>query len=150
MGIIACHSHAEQTPALIPSRAATHARKSSRDADEPQYLTDKQRDSIDSQAKTTWRDISAAITQLSKAEQTRQATETALVKGRRRKKGFGALGTWAAGGVEKERSPGEVEEDEKAASIAACREGVVWYLQRGLEECGMQQSSSQLAETTET
>ena len=66
----------------------------------------------------------------------RQQTEDALVKQRRRKKGLGALGSWAAGGAPTEKTAEEEEEDGRMKSVAGCREGVIWFLQRGLEECG--------------
>ena len=143
-----CRAYLSTAPPPRQSRFAKapvkHGRNASRHThaqDEVQYLTNGQRDSIDAAAKTTWRDINAAITQLSDAEKTRQATEDALIKQKRRKKGFGSLGRWAAGGVETEKSVEERDEDERVKGIAGCRESVIWYLQRGLEECGRTQSS---------
>ena len=121
---------------------AQHKRRTSREAqDEPQYLTNHQRDSIDAEAKATLREVNGAIKQLTNAEETRQATERALIGQRRRGRGLGVLGRWAAGGVDNERSAQEVEEDGRVADVATCRNSVIWFLQRALEECGRQQSS---------
>lgn len=120
-----------------------HSRKASRESqqhEQEQYLTDAQRDSIDTEAKATSRDIAAAITRLSQAEKVRRQAEDVLVQKRRRKKGFGALGSWAAGGGPLEKSAEEKMEDSKMMTIAGSREGVIWYLQRGLEACGKVQS----------
>ena len=70
----------------------------------------------------------------------RQQTEDVLVQKRRRKKGFGALGSWAAGGAPPEKSAEEEGEDGRMKTLAGSREGVIWFLQRGLEECGRVQS----------
>ena len=106
-----------------------------------QFLTNSQRDSIDTEAKATWRDINSAITRLSQAEKVRQQTEHALVQKRRRAKGFGSLASWAAGGAAAQKSPQEEDEDGQMRTLAGSREGVIWYLQRGLEECGRIQSN---------
>jgi len=54
---------------------------------------------------------------------------------------FGALGQWASGGGATTKSPAEVEEEAKAMATKMHREGVIWYLQRKLEECGTVQST---------
>ncbi|KAI9652228.1 MAG: hypothetical protein M1831_007137 [Alyxoria varia] len=105
------------------------------------YLTNPQRDAIDAEAKSTWRDIHAAISTISQAESVRYEAEVALIRKKRRKRGFGALGSWAAGGGEVDPSNDEKAEEERVQGVKEHREGVLWFLQRKLQECGRMQSS---------
>ncbi len=109
--------------------------------DEPnQYLTNTQRDKIDAEAKSVLRDLHAAVNSLSQAEQVRQDAESALNQSRHRKHGFGALGQWAAGGGVSSKSPQEELREAQASTLKLHREGVLWYLQHQLAECGRVQS----------
>ncbi|ORY09536.1 snare protein syntaxin-like protein 18/UFE1 [Clohesyomyces aquaticus] len=105
------------------------------------YLTDTQRTEIDAQAKQLLRELNVAINNLSDAEQVRQAAEATVALRKRAKAGLGALGRWAAGGAITAKSPAEELEEAKANAIKVHREGIIWYLQRRLEECGRFQSS---------
>lgn len=109
------------------------------------YLNNNQREAIDAEAKSTLRDLNAAITNLSQAETIRQQSDAALAQKRRRKNGFTALGQWAAGGKERVRSDAEDAEDARQSGIKSCREGVIWYLQRHLGTCS--QVQGQMMET---
>lgn len=104
------------------------------------YLTDTDRDQIDAEAKTVLRDLHAAVNILSDAERARQKGEEAVSERRRRGR-LGALSKWAAGGLLAEKQHEETPEEAKANGIKAHREGVIWYLQQRLEECGRLQSS---------
>lgn len=105
------------------------------------YLTDEQRNEIDSSAKQLLRELNYAITTLQEAEQVRQATESTVAYKKRAKRGLGALGRWAAGGAITAKSLEEELEEAKSNTIKAHRESIIWYLQRALEECGRFQSS---------
>lgn len=105
-------------------------------------MTDADKDTIDASAKTVLRDLHAAITNLARAEQIRVDTALAL-SSRRRKRAGGLLNRWAGGGVIGDddssgsaRSRKEAEEEERENGVKACRESVLWYLRRRVEECG--------------
>jgi len=86
------------------------------------------------------RDLHAAVNILSDAEKARQKGDQAVSEKRRRGR-LGVLSKWAAGGIlsdgQHEETPGEA----KGNGIKAHREGVIWYLQQRLEQCGRLQSS---------
>ena len=64
-----------------------------------------------------------------------------MAEKRRKRKGLGVLGKWAAGGVLTEKSAEQISAEAKVNGIRAHREGVIWYLQQRLEQCGRMQSS---------
>lgn len=103
-------------------------------------MTDIQRDQIDAEAKTVLRDLHAAVNILSDAEKARQKGEEAISDKRRRGR-LGAISKWASGGILNDRQHEETPEEAKANGIKAHREGVIWYLQQRLEQCGRMQSS---------
>ncbi len=105
------------------------------------YLSDAQRTQIDAEAKQLLRELSAAVQRLSDAEQVRQSTESTVALRKRARQGLGALGRWAAGGGSTAKSPDEELQDAKASTITMHREGVIWYLQRRLQECGAYQAN---------
>jgi syntaxin 18 len=104
-------------------------------------MNDVQRDQIDADAKTVLRDIHAAVNVLSEAEKVRQQGEAAIAEKRRRKNDLGALGKWAAGGLFGESDVQPSAADVQGNGIKAHREGVIWYLQTRLDQCGRMQSS---------
>ena len=104
------------------------------------HLTDEQRDTIDAEAKSTWREIHAAVNHLSQAEQLRHETDISLRRKRQRRRGLGALTQWAAGGSANDTSPEEQAVEKEALDLKEHREGVMWFLQKNLQECGNIQS----------
>ena len=112
------------------------------------YLTDQQRTEIDAQAKRLLRELNAAIASLSETEQQRQTIESQIALKKRTRDGLGALGRWAAGGAITAKSPEEEAEEAKANTLKMHREGVIWFLQRRLEECGRVQSEMMEARLT--
>jgi hypothetical protein len=92
---------------------------------QPVYLTDRDREEIDANAKMTLRDLNARIRALEDAEQLRQSTEAALLR-KRLSRGLGALGSWATGG--------KTSEQAAARQLGAHRESVIWYLRTRLQE----------------
>jgi hypothetical protein len=61
---------------------------------------------------------------------------------KRAKQGLGALGRWAAGGAITAKSVEEEIQEAKANTIKAHREGILWSLQKQLEQCGRFQSDN--------
>ena len=99
-------------------------------------MTDNERASIDAEAKTVLRQLHSAVSRLSQVEQVRQDTLSNLALRKRAQGGLGALGRWAAGGAVTAKSPEEEMQEAQEKSFNAHREGVIWYLQRKLEEAG--------------
>lgn len=81
------------------------------------------------------------MNRLSQIEKARQDADAAINAKRRRKNALGGLAQWASGGGATSKSPAEIEEEAKVMAMKMHREGVIWYLQRKLEECGTVQSS---------
>jgi syntaxin 18 len=101
-------------------------------------LTDSQRDQIDAESKDLLRELNEAIRTLADAEALRRSSEEVVAEKRRRKKGLGAIGRWAAGGVgfEEPKTPEELDEEAKSNTIKIHRESVIWFLRQRLESCG--------------
>ncbi|EYE95620.1 putative SNARE protein (Ufe1) [Aspergillus ruber CBS 135680] len=97
-------------------------------------LTDPQRDEIDTSTSLLLRDLSSSITNLSSAESLRQETESTLLR-----KKYGStniLFRWASGGDknEEDKSVEQRREEEVVRYVRVVREGVLWFLRRGLED----------------
>lgn len=105
------------------------------------YYTNAQRDTIDAEAKSTLRDLHAAVSALSDAEQTRYRIQEEVLRTRRKRNGLGALGQWASGGAQQELSPADAAADATSKMAKAHHESVIWFLQRKLEECSRIQGS---------
>lgn len=107
----------------------------------PQYLTDRQREEIDSNAKTLLRELNASIRALADAEQLRQDTEAALLRKKHARGGLGgALGAWAAGsGATAGKSTEQQVAEDRARQVSAHREAVLWFLRQRLQVCGRTQ-----------
>ncbi|KAJ9149530.1 Snare-complex protein syntaxin-18 N-terminus-domain-containing protein [Coniochaeta hoffmannii] len=105
----------------------------------PQYLTDRDREEIDANAKSTLRDLNASIRALSDAEQLRRETASALLKKKYASR-FGV--SWASGGgaLAAAKSPAQVAEEDAASQTAAHREAVLWFLRQRLGEVGRTQA----------
>lgn len=122
----------------------THLHSSSRaqhpPSTTPQYLTDRDREEIDANAKSTLRDLNASIRALSDAEQLRRDTASALLK----KKYAARFGvSWASGGgagLSTAKSPAQVAEEDAAGQVAAHREAVLWFLRQRLGAVGRTQA----------
>ncbi|KAJ5896250.1 uncharacterized protein N7473_005649 [Penicillium subrubescens] len=105
------------------------------------HLTDPERDEIDTSTALLLRDLASSITNLSSAESLRQETSASIL---RKKYGHSAAGAllwrWAGGGsaldessAQQGKSAEQIEAEEKAKMIAGVREGVLWFLRRGLD-----------------
>ncbi|KNG52219.1 snare protein syntaxin 18 ufe1 [Stemphylium lycopersici] len=119
------------------SRTNTASSTADKDA---KYLSDAQRNEIDTQAKQSIHQLNDAIKTLGIAEQGRQALQNQLALRKRAKQGLGALGRWAAGGAITAKSPEEEIEEANANAVKAHRESIIWSLQNQLEQCGRFQS----------
>ncbi|KAK3399881.1 snare-complex protein syntaxin-18 N-terminus-domain-containing protein [Sordaria brevicollis] len=121
----------------------THLHTSARNgSSQPVYLTDRDREEIDANAKATLRDLNARIRALEDAEQLRQSTETALIQ-KKYARGLGALGSWAAGGgpLGSSKSKEHAAAEAVARQLGAHRESVIWYLRQRLQETARTQQS---------
>ncbi|KAH8913031.1 hypothetical protein BR93DRAFT_949061 [Coniochaeta sp. PMI_546] len=118
----------------------THLRSRSQNSHSvPQYLTDRDREEIDANAKSTLRDLNASIRALSDAEQLRRETASALLK----KKYASRFGVnWASGGglAAAAKSPAQIAAEDAAGQTAAHREAVLWFLRQRLGEVGRTQA----------
>ncbi|KKY24449.1 putative snare protein [Phaeomoniella chlamydospora] len=100
------------------------------------YLTDAQRDDIDSSTTLLLRDLSSNIQSLSQAETLRQQTETILLQKKYGKRN-GLLWRWAAGDEpesEALKSAEQLEKEGRAYTLKTVRESVLWYLGRQLQQ----------------
>ncbi|KAJ5112367.1 hypothetical protein N7532_000412 [Penicillium argentinense] len=97
-------------------------------------LTDAQRDTIDASTALVLRDLASSIANLSDAESLRQKTSTQLLHKKYGHSGTGALlRRWAGGGEDEGKSEEQVDAEERERTLATVREGVLWFLRRGLE-----------------
>jgi len=107
-------------------------------------LTDRDREEIDANAKQITRELNASIRILDDAENKRRYDEEAAIR-RKYGSGFGALGSWAAGG----KKTDEHESAEgKARDAGIHRDGVMWFLRKRLELCCATQQSMMEARLT--
>lgn len=97
-----------------------------------QGLTDNDRTRIDHETKTLLTALSTAIRRLSEITDAESAIQKEVIL-RKRRKGLGLLGQWAAGGGITAKSPQEIEEEAQLETTRVWREAVVWFLQRRLE-----------------
>jgi hypothetical protein len=105
------------------------------------FLTDRDREEIDANAKQMLRELNASIRALEEAETLRRETESALIRkkfvGR-----LGALGSWAAGGgpSNESKTAEHAAADGQAKDIGIHRDGVLWFLRQKLQLCGRTQA----------
>jgi hypothetical protein len=97
-------------------------------------LTDNDRTRIDHETKALLTGLNVAIRKLSEVIDAESDIQQEIIRRKRRKMGFGALGQWAAGGGFTGKTPEELEEEAKVETTRVWREAVVWFLQRRLEE----------------
>ncbi|KAJ5907457.1 hypothetical protein N7495_000139 [Penicillium taxi] len=105
-------------------------------------LTDPERDAVDSSTALLLRDLAASISNLSSAESLRQETEASVLRKRYGHTAAGALlWRWAGGAgplgeddaSHAGKSVEQIRAEEGAKTLASVREGVLWFLRRGLE-----------------
>ncbi|SPO03220.1 related to syntaxin 18 [Cephalotrichum gorgonifer] len=108
------------------------------------YLTDRDREDIDANAKQIIREINASIRILDDSEHRRRDDEEAAIR-RKYAGGLGALGSWAAGGKKTEEHKAA---EARALDIGIHRDGVLWLLRKKLELCCATQQSMMEARLT--
>lgn len=80
------------------------------------------------------RELNASIRRLADVEQARSEIESKVIQ-KKFSRGLGALGAWAAGGMAISKSPEHTAAEERANSISAHRDSVLWLLRHRLQEC---------------
>jgi len=118
-----------------PRRAGT----SSKDK-QSKYLTDRQKEEVDAEAKQLIRQLEASIRNLADAEQLSQNTGATLIRKKYARLGLGALGSWAAGGVGQTKSSEQELDEAEANAIKMHRESVLWYLSQKIQQCSLFQA----------
>ncbi|OQE32104.1 hypothetical protein PENSTE_c001G05707, partial [Penicillium steckii] len=122
-----------------PNTPHTHSQSQPQNQNQPQSqnLTDPERDAIDSSTALLLRDLASSITNLSDAETLRKKTATQLLH---KKYGHSAAGAlllrWASGNEDGHvggKSEEQVDAEEREKTISSVREGVLWFLRRGLD-----------------
>lgn len=95
------------------------------------YLTDRDREDIDANAKQIIREINASIRILDDAEHKRREDLQAAIR-KKYASGLAALGAWAAGG---EKTEEHEAAESRALDVGIHRDGVLWLLRKKLELC---------------
>ena len=121
-----------------PRKSHLLSSSASKQQQQPQHLTDQDKEQVDASAKQMLRELHGSVRVLADAERLRRDTEAAQI--RRKYAGrLGALGAWAAGSdggvggiIGGRRSPEHAAAEEAAAALAAHREGVLWFLRTRL------------------
>jgi len=80
--------------------------------------------------------IDKGLQELSEVASLDLEVKNAIRVKKQQKRGFGALGRWAAGGAALEKSPEEVDEDAKLETEKAHRDGVILSLRMRLQQAG--------------
>ncbi|KAJ9148938.1 Snare-complex protein syntaxin-18 N-terminus-domain-containing protein [Pleurostoma richardsiae] len=102
----------------------------------PTYLTDRDREEIDAQAKSMLRELNASIRILDHEEAQRKAAAKAAIR-QKYGRGIGAaLGSWAAGGggVGGGKSAEHAAAEDGELQVEAHRESVLWFLRQRLQD----------------
>lgn len=111
---------------------------------ERRYLTDKERDAIDAEAKTVIRESITVIQNLEAAEKIRIDTERIQYQKQKRRLDFGKVlnGGWKSILIDEETEK-EDKEDEQMKAVRLHREGVIWLLKNRLERASEIQREQQ-------
>ncbi|KAF1344245.1 hypothetical protein BDV97DRAFT_364154 [Delphinella strobiligena] len=105
------------------------------------HLSDTERASIDTEAKSIIRQLNQAIERIAQTEQIRQDTVVNIALRKRAQGSLGALGRWAAGNPITVKSDEELEDEANHKMVAAHREAVICFLQTRLQEAGNVQAN---------
>ncbi|KAK4227432.1 hypothetical protein QBC38DRAFT_536502 [Podospora fimiseda] len=109
----------------LSTASSSHPRKSRLNNHHPsqQVLTDRDREEIDANAKSTLRDLNARIRSLEDAEQLRQSTQSALLT-----KKFSSIFS------KSKKSSQQIQAESSLRQLNAHRESVIYYLRTKLQE----------------
>lgn len=130
-------------------RRTTHIRHGH--TKQQRYLTDRDREEVDANAKQMLRELNASIRSLEEAETLRRETEAAIIRKNFGRGGLGVLGAWAAGGGGAGAAGKTAEHaaaEGRARDVGIHRDGVIWYLRRLLQLCGRTQQDMMEARLT--
>lgn len=127
-------------PSYLSTAAPARHRRQNATQDHARPLTHEEREAFDAQSKKLLKQLNAAITSLSQAEEVRNQTLDSVALSKRAKSGMGALGRWAAGGAVTAKSPQEEAEEAKKNTLAAFRAAVIMFLEQRLGEAGKVQA----------
>ncbi|KAH6895599.1 hypothetical protein B0T10DRAFT_221812 [Thelonectria olida] len=97
-------------------------------------LSERDREEIDANAKQMIRELNSSIRALEEAEQLRQETESAIIR-KQYGRGFGALGSWATGGMASSKTDEHAAAEGKAQVKGLYRQGILLFLRHWLEGC---------------
>lgn len=97
-------------------------------------MTDRDREEVDANAKQMVRELNAGIRALDEAETLRRETEAAIIQ-KKYGSAFGALGSWASGGLVNSKTAEHVEAESKAQQTEIHRDSILWFLRQRLELC---------------
>ncbi|KAI5463449.1 hypothetical protein BGZ63DRAFT_352686 [Mariannaea sp. PMI_226] len=97
-------------------------------------LSEREREEIDANAKQMIRELNSSIRALEEAEQLREETESAIIR-KQFGRGFGALGSWASGGVVSSKTEEQITAEGKAQVKGFYRQGILIFLRHWLEAC---------------
>lgn len=103
-------------------------------------MSDRDREAVDKDAKEMMRELNWSIEALDGAEKVRHETEAKTIQ-KKYGSGLGALGSWAAGGIIRGKTPEQLAAEARAQEITAHRDGVLWFLRQRLQLCGLTQKS---------
>lgn len=103
-------------------------------------LSDRDRETVDRDAKEMLRELNWSIEALDGAEKVRYETEAKAIQ-KKHGGGLGALGSWASGGLAGGKTAEYAEAEAKAEEVKTHRDGVLWYLRRQLQLCGQTQKA---------
>lgn len=97
-------------------------------------MNDRDREDVDANAKQMVRELNAGIRALDEAETLRRETAAAIIK-KKYGSAFGALGSWASGGLVNSKTAEHAEAEAKAYQTEIHRDGILWFLRQRLELC---------------
>lgn len=118
---------------LQPHRPAGPRKHAQRTRDKNQQLSDHDRVRIDHETKTVLTILASAIKDLSDTAALDASLASSIAEKKRSKRGFGAIGRWAAGETAAALSPEDQREERARNTLKLFRENVIWYLQRKIE-----------------
>jgi syntaxin 18 len=102
-------------------------------ADKDGHMTDDERKAIEVETKDVINSLKRKITEIDRTVKVSSELAAQIAEKTRSKRGFGALGRWAAGGATVEKAPEELEQEAKDETVRVYREGVIFFLQMRLE-----------------
>jgi hypothetical protein len=107
---------------------------------QPAILSDRDRETVDKDAKEMMRELNWSIEALDGAESLRFETEIKSIE-KKHGSNLGALGSWASGGAIGGKTSEHVAAEAQVREVKTHRDGVMWYLRQKLQQCGQTQKT---------